>query len=93
VPAPRAAETASRVSDARRPATRRAPDFVQVRGEASAEPAACAHAEPARRPGCCLTPHGAGALRLPGGLFDAALDRQPVARRVAAAVGGLTPSA
>jgi pyruvate dehydrogenase (quinone) len=54
------------------------PRFVQARNEESAALMACAHAKLTGRPGCCLAPAGAGALRLLGGLHDAALDRQPV---------------
>ncbi|WP_225840219.1 thiamine pyrophosphate-binding protein [Streptomyces sp. NK08204] len=54
------------------------PEFVQARHEESAALMACAHAKLTGRPGCCLAPSGAGALRLTSGLYDAALDRQPV---------------
>ncbi|WP_069813175.1 thiamine pyrophosphate-binding protein [Streptomyces sp. TP-A0874] len=56
----------------------RVPEFVQTRHEESAALMACAHAKLTARPGCCLAPSGAGALRLLSGLYDAALDRQPV---------------
>ncbi|MFA3876001.1 thiamine pyrophosphate-binding protein [Streptomyces sp. MMCC 100] len=57
---------------------RRAPEFIQVRHEESAALMACAHAKLTGRVGCCLAPSGPGALRLLGGLYDAALDRRPV---------------
>ncbi|MFE4054069.1 thiamine pyrophosphate-binding protein [Streptomyces sp. YIM B13518] len=57
---------------------RRAPEFIQVRHEEPAALMACAHAKLTGRLGCCLAPSGPGALRLLGGLYDAALDRQPV---------------
>ncbi|WP_268221809.1 thiamine pyrophosphate-binding protein [Streptomyces sp. EMB24] len=57
---------------------RRAPEFVPVRHEESAALMACAHAKLTGRAGCCLAPSGPGALRLISGLYDAALDRQPV---------------
>ncbi|MFJ8781831.1 thiamine pyrophosphate-binding protein [Streptomyces sp. NPDC102476] len=56
----------------------RAPEFLQTRHEESAALMACAHAKFTGRPGCCLAASGPGALRLLGGLYDAALDRQPV---------------
>ncbi|MBV7697820.1 thiamine pyrophosphate-binding protein [Streptomyces sp. TRM70350] len=57
---------------------REAPEFVQVRHEESAALMACAHAKLTGRVGCCLASSGSGALRLLSGLYDAALDRQPV---------------
>jgi pyruvate dehydrogenase (quinone) len=54
------------------------PEFVQTRHEESAALMACAHAKLTGRIGCCLAPSGIGALRLLGGLYDAALDRVPV---------------
>ncbi|MEU0218224.1 thiamine pyrophosphate-binding protein, partial [Streptomyces sp. NPDC006265] len=57
---------------------RESPEFVQVRHEESAGLMACAHAKLTGRVGCCLAPSGIGALHLLGGLYDAALDRQPV---------------
>ncbi|MEV6115362.1 thiamine pyrophosphate-binding protein [Streptomyces sp. NPDC052109] len=54
------------------------PWFVQARGAESAALMACADAKLTGRLGCCLAPPGAGALRLLGGLYDAAADRAPV---------------
>jgi pyruvate dehydrogenase (quinone) len=54
------------------------PEFVQARHEESAALMACAHAKFTGRAGCCLAPAGSGALHLLSGLYDAALDRQPV---------------
>ncbi|WP_267893362.1 thiamine pyrophosphate-binding protein, partial [Streptomyces kebangsaanensis] len=54
------------------------PEFVQARHAESAALMACAHARFTGRPGCCLAPAGSGALHLLSGLYDAALDRQPV---------------
>lgn len=56
----------------------RVPEFLQARNEESAALMACAHAKLTGRVGCCLAPSGPGALRLLGGLCDAALDRRPV---------------
>ncbi|MEU0112592.1 thiamine pyrophosphate-binding protein [Streptomyces bobili] len=56
----------------------RAPEFLQARNEESAALMACAHAKLTGRLGCCLAPSGPGALRLLSGLYDSALDRQPV---------------
>jgi pyruvate dehydrogenase (quinone) len=57
---------------------RHGPEFVQARHAESAALMACAHAKFTGRPGCCLAPAGSGALHLLSGLYDAALDRQPV---------------
>ncbi|MFJ7149128.1 thiamine pyrophosphate-binding protein [Streptomyces sp. NPDC100445] len=54
------------------------PEFVQARHEESAALMACAHGKLTGRTGCCLAGSGPGALRLLGGLYDAALDRCPV---------------
>ncbi|WP_181446671.1 thiamine pyrophosphate-binding protein [Streptomyces sp. NTH33] len=57
---------------------RHGPEFVRARHAESAALMACAHAKFTGRPGCCLAPAGSGALHLLSGLYDAALDRQPV---------------
>ncbi|MBI0293145.1 thiamine pyrophosphate-requiring protein [Streptomyces sp. PRKS01-29] len=57
---------------------RNAPEFIQARHGESAALMACAHAKFTGRVGCCLAPPGSGALHLLSGLYDAALDRQPV---------------
>ncbi|MEU9441664.1 thiamine pyrophosphate-dependent enzyme [Streptomyces sp. NPDC048304] len=57
--------------------------FVQARGAESAALMACADAKLTGRLGCCLAPAGAAALRLLGGLWDAAADRTPVLSVVA----------
>ncbi|MGV9245812.1 thiamine pyrophosphate-binding protein [Streptomyces sp. NPDC003710] len=54
------------------------PEFLQVRNEESAALMAGAHAKLTGTAGCCLVPSGAGALRLLGGLYDAALNHEPV---------------
>ncbi|MFF9127081.1 thiamine pyrophosphate-binding protein [Streptomyces sp. NPDC014889] len=54
------------------------PEFVRARHGEPAALMACAHAKFTGRPGCCLAPAGSGALQLLSGLYDAALDRQPV---------------
>ncbi|GGW15898.1 thiamine pyrophosphate-requiring protein [Streptomyces capoamus] len=60
------------------------PAFVQARGEESAALMACADAKLTGGLGCCVAPPGAGALRLLGGLYDAAADRAPVLALVGA---------
>ncbi|MFC8100157.1 thiamine pyrophosphate-binding protein [Streptomyces sp. NPDC057363] len=55
-----------------------APEFVQARHEESAALMACADAKLTGRVGCCVASSGSGVLRLVSGLYDAALDRQPV---------------
>ncbi|MGW7822189.1 thiamine pyrophosphate-binding protein [Streptomyces puniciscabiei] len=63
----------------RRPARRgAAPCFVQAHGAESAALMACADPKLTGRLGCCLTPTGGAALRLLGGLYDAAADRTPL---------------
>ncbi len=57
---------------------RHAPEFVHTRHEDSAALMACAHAKLTGRVGCCLAASRSGALHLLSGLYDAALDRQPV---------------
>ncbi|MGR3939515.1 thiamine pyrophosphate-binding protein [Streptomyces sp. BRA346] len=57
---------------------RETPEFVHVRHEESAALMACAHAKLTGRTGCCLASSGSGILHLLSGLYDAALDRQPV---------------
>src|SRR5947208_15442468 len=52
--------------------------FVQVRHEAIASFAACAHAKFAGEVGVCLATSGPGAIHLRNGLYDAKLDHQPV---------------
>ncbi|MHC3475365.1 thiamine pyrophosphate-binding protein [Streptomyces sp. 7R007] len=54
------------------------PEFVQARHAESAALMACAHAKFTGRVGCCVTPSGSGIPQLLSGLYDAALDRQPV---------------
>ncbi|HWE24997.1 MAG TPA: thiamine pyrophosphate-requiring protein [Myxococcales bacterium] len=54
------------------------PRFVQVRHEEMAAFAACAHAKFTGEPGVCLATSGPGAIHLLNGLYDAALDHQPV---------------
>lgn len=58
--------------------SRKTPEFVQTRHEESAALMACAHAKLTGRPGCCVAGSGSGVLHLLSGLYDAALDRQPV---------------
>src|SRR5437667_2594709 len=52
--------------------------FVQVRHEESAALMACAHAKFTGRLGVCLATSGPGGIHLLNGLYDAALDGQPV---------------
>src|ERR671936_1383313 len=52
--------------------------FVQVRHEEMAAFAACAHAKFTGEAGVCLATSGPGAIHLLNGLYDAALDHQPV---------------
>src|SRR5438045_8474939 len=54
------------------------PRFVQVRHEEMAAFAACAHAKFTGEPGVCLATSGPGAIHLLNGLYDAAMDHQPV---------------
>ncbi len=54
------------------------PEFVQVRHEAIASFAACAHAKFTGEVGVCVATSGPGAIQLLNGLYDAKLDRQPV---------------
>ncbi|MEU1785792.1 thiamine pyrophosphate-binding protein [Streptomyces sparsogenes] len=63
-------------------------EFVQARHAESAALMACAHAKLTGRTGCCLAASGVGTLHLLTGLYDAALDRQPVV----AVVGVEAPS-
>src|SRR6184192_4505684 len=53
-------------------------DFVQVRHEEMAAFMACAHAKFTGEPGVCLATSGPGAIHLLNGLYDAAMDHQPV---------------
>src|SRR5215207_7722619 len=53
-------------------------DFVQVRHEEMAALMACATAKFAGEVGICLATSGPGAVHLLNGLYDAALDHQPV---------------
>src|SRR5215212_5507565 len=53
-------------------------DFVQVRHEEMAALMACATAKFAGEVGVCLATSGPGAVHLLNGLYDAALDHQPV---------------
>src|SRR5437867_9432612 len=52
--------------------------FVQVRHEESAALMACAYAKFTGRLGVCLATSGPGGIHLLNGLYDAALDGQPV---------------
>jgi pyruvate dehydrogenase (quinone) len=54
------------------------PEFVQVRHEAIASFAACAHAKFTDEVGVCVATSGPGAIQLLNGLYDAKLDHQPV---------------
>ena len=54
------------------------PRFVQVRHEEMAAFMACAHAKFTGDPGVCLATSGPGAIHLLNGLYDAAMDHQPV---------------
>jgi len=54
------------------------PQFVQVRHEEMAAFMACAHAKFTGDPGVCLATSGPGAIHLLKGLYDAAMDHQPV---------------
>jgi pyruvate dehydrogenase (quinone) len=54
------------------------PEFVQVRHEAIASFAACAHAKFTDEVGVCLATSGPGAIQLLNGLYDAKLDHQSV---------------
>jgi pyruvate dehydrogenase (quinone) len=54
------------------------PRFVQVRHEEMAAFAACAHAKFTGEAGVCVATSGPGAIHLLNGLYDAALDHQPV---------------
>jgi pyruvate dehydrogenase (quinone) len=66
--------------------------FVQVRHEEMAAFAACAHAKFTGEPGVCIATSGPGAIHLLNGLYDAAMDHQPVVAIVGqsatTAVGG-----
>src|SRR5438552_3589449 len=52
--------------------------FVQVRHEEAAAFMACGYAKFTGRLGCCLATSGPGGIHLLNGLYDAALDGQPV---------------
>jgi pyruvate dehydrogenase (quinone) len=54
------------------------PRFIQVRHEEMAAFMACAHAKFTGEPGVCLATSGPGAIHLLNGLYDAAMDHQPV---------------
>src|ERR671934_1281471 len=53
-------------------------NYVQVRHEEMAAFMACAHAKFTGEPGVCLATSGPGAIHLLNGLYDAAMDHQPV---------------
>lgn len=53
-------------------------DFVQARHEEMAAFMACAHAKFTGEVGVCLATSGPGAIHLLNGLYDAAMDHQPV---------------
>src|SRR4051794_34737636 len=57
---------------------REAIDFVQVRHEEMAAFMACAHAKFTGEAGVCIATSGPGAIHLLNGLYDAAMDHQPV---------------
>lgn len=52
--------------------------FIQVRHEESAAFAACAYAKTTGRLGVCVATSGPGGIHLLNGLYDAAMDSQPV---------------
>jgi len=52
--------------------------FIQVRHEEAAAFMACAYAKFTGRPGVCLGTSGPGGIHLANGLYDAAMDGQPV---------------
>jgi pyruvate dehydrogenase (quinone) len=52
--------------------------FIQTRHEELAAFMACAHAKFTGNPGVCLATSGPGAIHLLNGLYDAAMDHQPV---------------
>src|SRR5436853_492872 len=52
--------------------------FIQVRHEEAAAFMACGYAKFTGRLGCCLATSGPGGIHLLNGLYDAALDGQPV---------------
>ncbi|HUK87824.1 MAG TPA: thiamine pyrophosphate-binding protein, partial [Terriglobales bacterium] len=54
------------------------PRFIQARHEELAAFMAAAHAKFTGEPGVCLATSGPGAIHLLNGLYDAALDHQPV---------------
>src|SRR5919202_1184162 len=54
------------------------PEFIQVRHEAIASFAACAHAKFTGEVGVCVATSGPGAIQLLNGLYDAKLDHTPV---------------
>lgn len=67
-------------------------EFIQVRHEEMAAFMACGHAKFTGEVGVCLATSGPGAIHLLNGLYDAALDHQPVVAIVGqqqrAALGG-----
>jgi pyruvate dehydrogenase (quinone) len=66
--------------------------FIQVRHEEMAAFMACAHAKFTGEVGVCLATSGPGAIHLLNGLYDAAMDHQPVVaivgQQARAALGG-----
>ena len=54
------------------------PRFIQAPHEELAAFMACAHAKFTGEPGVCLATSGPGAIHLLNGLYDAAMDHQPV---------------
>src|SRR5712671_1670149 len=54
------------------------PEFIQVRHEEMAAFMACAHAKFTGEVGVCVATSGPGAIHLLNGLYDAAMDHQPV---------------
>ena len=52
--------------------------FIQVRHEEAAAFMACSYAKFTGRPGVCLGTSGPGGIHLANGLYDAAMDNQPV---------------
>ncbi|WP_016910519.1 thiamine pyrophosphate-binding protein [Streptomyces xiaopingdaonensis] len=66
------------------------PELFRLADAADAAVAACGHAKLTGSVGCCVVSSEAAAVRLLGGLYDAALDRQPVVALVGLTAG--TPS-
>src|SRR5205807_10265600 len=54
------------------------PEFIQARHEEAAAFMACGHAKFSGEVGVCMATSGPGAIHLLNGLYDAAMDHQPV---------------